>query len=269
MVILLCCGAAWGQADSVQFTPMGSGYTPAGITTSVEYDAQSGSYVRVTKVGDMVVGRDYMSFDEYQDWQMDQLMESYWNEKKDGTVLDNAEGGLLSKIPGFNQISEKLDILNKLPEIKVTPSGSAELTFQIVNNYRNDPQRDQSQRSVTTFDFDENLQINLNAKIGDLINFDINQNTKATFDFENKIKLRYEGKEDDILQLFEAADISFPLNTTLIKGSQQLFGFHTKLKFGKLTVDAVLSEKETSTENMQVKGGASGHEFELTADEYE
>ena len=269
MVMLLCCGAAWGQADSVQFTPMGSGYTPAGITTSVEYDAQSGSYVRVTKVGDIVVGRDYMSFDEYQDWQMDQLMESYWNEKRDGTVLDNAEGGLLSKIPGFNQISEKLDILNKLPEIKVTPSGSAELTFQIVNNYRNDPQRDQSQRSVTTFDFDENLQINLNAKIGDLINFDINQNTKATFDFENKIKLRYEGKEDDILQLFEAADISFPLNTTLIKGSQQLFGFHTKLKFGKLTVDAVLSEKETSTENMQVKGGASSHEFEIRADEYE
>ena len=267
--MLLCCGAAWGQDDSVQFTPMGSGYTPAGITTAVEYDAQSGSYVRVTKVGDMVVGREYMTFDEYQDWQMDRLMESYWNEKKDGTVLDNAEGGLLSKIPGFNQISEKLDILNKLPEIKITPSGSAELTFQIVNNYRNDPQRDQSQRSVTTFDFDENLQINLNAKIGDLIDFDINQNTKATFDFENKIKLKYEGKEDDILQLFEAADISFPLNTTLIQGSQQLFGFHTKLKFGKLTVDAVLSEKETSTENMQVKGGASSHEFEIRADEYE
>ena len=269
MVMLLCCLSAWGQDDSVQFTPMGSGYTPAGITTSVEYDAQSGSYVRVTKVGDMVVGRDYMSFDEYQDWQMDQLMENYWNEKKDGTVLDNADGGLLSKIPGFNQISEKLDILNKLPEFKISPSGSAELTFQIVNNYRNDPQRDQSQRSVTTFDFDENLQINLNAKIGDLINFDINQNTKATFDFENKIKLKYEGKEDDILQLFEAADISFPLNTTLIKGSQQLFGFHTKLKFGKLTVDAVFSEKETSTENMQVKGGASSHEFEIRADEYE
>ncbi len=267
--MLLCCATAWGQNDSVQFTPMGSGYTPSGITTSVEYDAQSGSYVRVTKVGDMVIGRDYMSFDEYQDWQMDQLMESYWNEKKEGTVLDNAEGGLLSKIPGFNQISEKLDILNKLPEIKISPSGSAELTFQIVNNYRNDPQRDASQRSVTTFDFDENLQINLNAKIGDLISFDINQNTKATFDFENKIKLKYEGKEDDILQLFEAADISFPLNTTLIQGSQQLFGFHTKLKFGKLTVDAVLSEKETSTENMQVKGGASSHEFEIRADEYE
>lgn len=30
-----------------------------------------------------------------------------------------------------------------------------------------------------------------------------------------------------------------------------------------------LSEKKTSTENMQVKGGASSHEFEIRADEYE
>ena len=269
LAVLLAGSTVWGQDDSVQFTPMGSGYTPAGMTTSVEYDATTGSYVKVTKVGGMVIGREYMSFEEYQDWQMDQLMEKYWNDKKEGTVLDNAEGGLLNKIPGFSQISEKLAGLDKIPEIKITPSGSVELTFQIVNNYRDDPQRDASERSVTTFDFDENIQINLNAKIGDLINFDINENTKATFDFENKIKLKYEGKEDDILQLFEAADISFPLNTTLIKGSQQLFGFHTKLKFGRLTVDAVLSQKETSTENMQVKGGASSHEFEIRADEYE
>ena len=261
--------AGRAQSDSVGYTPMGSGYQPAAVTTTVEYDAATGSYVRVTKLGNLVLGRDYMSFDEYQDWQMDQLMEQYWNEKREGTVLDNAEGGLLSKIPGFNQIGEKLDLLNKVPEIKITPSGSAELTFQMVNNFRDDPQRDQSQRSYWTFDFDENIQINLNAKIGDLIDFDINENTKATFDFENKIKLKYEGKEDDILQLFEAADISFPLNTTLIQGSQQLFGFHTKLKFGKLTVDAVLSEKETSTENMRVQGGASSHEFEIRADEYE
>ena len=270
LLTIVCLHAqAWGQTDSSSYTPMGSGYTPSAITTTVEYDATTGSYMRVKKLGNMVLSREYMTFDEYQDWKMDELMQQYWDEKKAGTVLDNSEGGLLSKIPGFSQIMEKLDLLNGKPLIEITPSGSAELTFQIVNNYRDDPQRDASERSVTTFDFDENLQINLNAKIGDLISFDINQNTNATFDFENQLKLKYEGKEDDILQLFEAADISFPLQTTLIKGSQQLFGFHTKLKFGKLTVDAVLSEKETSTENMQVKGGASSHEFEIRADEYE
>ena len=269
LLMLLGCAPLWGQSDTGTFVPMGSGYTPAAVKTEVEYNPETGDYVKITKVGDMVIGREYMSFEEYQDWQMDQLLDKYWNEKKEGSVLDNAGGGLLSKIPGFDQITQKLDLLNGKPLISINPSGSAELTFQVVNNYREDPQVDQRQRSVTNFDFDENIQINLNAKIGDLFDFDINQNTKATFDFENKIKLKYEGKEDDILQLFEAADISFPLQTTLIKGSQQLFGFHTKLKFGKLTVDAVLSQKETSTENLQVQGGASSHEFEIRADEYE
>ena len=270
LALLFCVHAGvWAQTDSSAFTPMGSGYQPTAVKTEVEYNPETGDYVKVTKVGDVVISREYMSFDDYQDWRMDQLMREYWDEKSAGTALDNSGGGLLSKIPGFNQISEKLESLMGKPEITITPKGSAELKFQIVNNYRNDPQRDASERSVTTFDFDENIQLNINAKIGDLINFDINHNTQATFDFENKIKLRYEGKEDDILQLFEAADISFPLQTTLIKGSQQLFGFHTKLKFGRLTVDAVVSEKETSTENMQVKGGASSHEFEIRADEYE
>ena len=71
---------------------MGSGYTPAGVTTSVEYDAATGEYVRITKVGDMIIGREYMTFEEYQNWQMDQLLSKYWNEKKDGSVLDNAGG---------------------------------------------------------------------------------------------------------------------------------------------------------------------------------
>lgn len=239
-----------------------------GVTTTVEYDAQSDSYVRITKMGDMVINREYLSFEEYQDYQMNELMKKYWHDRS-AAGDTAADDGLLSRIPGFSEISRKVDGLLAIPEISITPTGSADLTFQIVNNYRDDPQIDVSQRSVPNFDIDENIQVSLNAKIGDLFDFDINWNTKATFDFENKIKLKYEGKEDDIIQLFEAADISFPLNTTLIKGSQQLWGFHSKLKFGKLTVDAVLSQKETSTENMQVQGGASVQEFQIRADEYE
>ena len=213
------------------------------VTTTVEYDPQSNSYTKVTRVGDMVVDRQYMTFEEYQNWQMDQLMQKYWKEKTATGDTSTSKGSLLDKIPGFSEISKKVDALLAIPDISINPTGSADLTFQIINNYRNDPALDANRRSVTTFDFDENIQVSLNVKIGDLINTDINWNTQATFDFENKIKLRYDGKEDDILQLFEAADISFPLNTTLIQGSQQLFGFHTKMKFGKLTVDAVISQK--------------------------
>lgn len=258
MVLLLLLGVGapvWAQ-------------TPNGLVTTVEYDAQSGSYVKLTKLGDMVVNREYMTFAEYQDYQMTEMMKDYWKERS--SVGDTAaDQGLLSRIPGFSEISKKVDGLLAIPEIKISPTGSADLTFQLVNNFRDNPQLDADLRSTTHFDFDENIQVSLNAKIGDLFDFDINWNTQATFDFENKIKLKYDGKEDDIVQLFEAADISFPLNTRLIHGSSELFGFHTKLKFGKLTVDAVLSHKETSTENMQVQGGASMQEFEIRADEYE
>lgn len=225
--------------------------------------------MRVTKLGDHVIARTIMTFEEYQQWRNEYINQQFWKEKNDANTSEIKDYGLLSRIPGFNEISNKLESLMAIPEITITPSGSADLTFQVINNYRENPALDVTKRSVTTFDFDENIQINLNAKIGDIISFDIKWNTQATFDFENQIKLRYEGKEDDIIQLIEAGDISFPLNTHLIKGSQQLFGFHTTLKFGKLTVDAVLSQKETSTENLQVKGGASSHEFEIRADEYE
>ena len=191
--------------------------------------------------------------------------------KWENNALSSSGGatGLLEKIPGFNEISRKLDALDGKPLIDIKPSGSADLTFQGVYDYRDDPQRSANKRGNFTFDFDENIQMNMGVKIGDLVGFDLNWNTKATFDFENKIKLKYEGKEDDILQLFEAADISFPLSTTLIKGSQDLFGAHTKLKFGKVTVDLVVSNKETSTENMKIQGGATTQEFEIGADEYE
>ncbi|MBR1850349.1 MAG: cell surface protein SprA [Bacteroidales bacterium] len=270
LVLLLSSAVVEAQTDTSQFQQMGSGYTPQGITTSVEYDEQSGTYVRITKVGETVLSRDYLSFQEYQDWQMDQLMNKYWNEKIAADNGSDEEQGFLDKIPGFSEISRKIEgIMGGNIEPKISPSGSVELTFQLIHNYRDNPSLDLNRRSYVNFDFDANVQLNLNVKLGDLLDFDVNYNNLATFDFENQIKLRHEGKEDDILQLIEVGNISFPLNTTLIQGSQQLMGFHTKLKFGKFSVDALWSQKQTSTENMQVKGGASSHEFEIRADEYE
>ena len=242
---------------------------PTKQTDTIEYDSESNSYVRITKVGNVEINRNYMTFDEYQDWQMDQLMRKYWDEKVKSAETFTTDDNLLSKIPGFSEVSKKVESLLGTKDIQINPTGSVDLTFQLVNNFRDNPAIDVSERSNTTFDFDENIQLSMNVKIGDLVDFDVNWNTQATFDFENKIKFKYEGKEDEIVQLAEVGNISFPLNTRLIKGSQQLFGAHTKLKFGKLTIDAVGSKKETSTENMQIQGGASTQEFEIRADEYE
>ena len=245
---------------------------PKNFSTEVQYNPKTNDYLILKKIGDVVIDRQYMTFEEYQNYQMGHLMQNYWSNKTKTAALDKGSGSsnnILDNIPGLNKLSGLAENLLGPNAIQINPSGSAELTFAVVNNKREDPAIDVNKRSVTNFDFDENIQINLNAKIGDLVDFDINQNTQAVFDFENTLKLKHEGKEDDILQLIEAGNIAMPLNTKLIQGSQSLFGFHTKLKFGKLTIDGVFSEQKTESQNLQVQGGAQTEEFQIKADEYE
>ena len=173
---------------------------PTKQTDTIEYDSESNSYVRITKVGNVEINRNYMTFDEYQDWQMDQLMRKYWDEKVKSAETFTTDDNLLSKIPGFSEVSKKVESLLGTKDIQINPTGSVDLTFQLVNNFRDNPAIDVSERSNTTFDFDENIQLSMNVKIGDLVDFDVNWNTQATFDFENKIKFKYEGKEDEIVQ---------------------------------------------------------------------
>ena len=125
------------------------------------------------------------------------------------------------------------------------------------------------QRKITQFDFDENIQLNVLAKVGDKIEFNLNYNTESNFEFDNKMKLKYEGKEDDIIQLLEFGDVTLPLNSSLITGSQSLFGLKTQLKFGKLLVTAVVSEQDAETQTITVSGGAQTTDFNFKADEYE
>ncbi len=107
------------------------------------------------------------------------------------------------------------------------------------------------------------------AKVGDKIEFNLNYNTESNFEFDNKMKLKYEGKEDDIIQLLEFGDVTLPLNSSLITGSQSLFGLKTQLKFGKLMVTAVASVQDAEKQTITVSGGAQTTDFNFKADEYE
>jgi len=107
------------------------------------------------------------------------------------------------------------------------------------------------------------------AKVGDKISYNLNYNTKSNLDFDNKMKLAYNGKEDDIIQLLELGDVSLPLNSSLIRGSQQLKGLKAGLKFGKLSVTGVVSQQDARREEISITGGAQVSQFYFRADEYE
>ena len=106
------------------------------------------------------------------------------------------------------------------------------------------------------------------AKVGDKIEFKTNYNTEAMFEFENKLKLKYEGKEDEIIKLIEAGDVTLPLSSTLIQGSQSLFGIKLNYNLEDIYNNS-FSEQKGETQSIQVSGGAQTNQFYFKADMYE
>jgi len=239
---------------------------PSNVREEIEFDPETNQYLFTRKIGDL----DYrnpasLTFDEYQDYQLDKMIKSYWREKAKTSSSLERDG----IIPSIYVGGEVFDRIFGSNTIDIRPNGSAELTFGILGVTRDDPTLDVRQRRNVNFDFEENIQMNVSAKIGDKIQFNTNFNTEAIFDFENKLKLNYEGKEDEIIKLIEAGNVSMPLNTTLIRGTQSLFGIKTKLQFGKTTVTGLFSQQESETANVTVKDGAQTQEFLLKATDYD
>jgi cell surface protein SprA len=239
---------------------------PSNIKEDVIYDPKTNEYTLTRKIGNLDYTRPAsFSFDEYKNWDLQQAVDRYWQEK----VKQGGVGGRQGVIPQLRVGGELFDRVFGGNTIDIRPQGSAELVFGILSNRRDDPAIDTRLRRTTNFDFQERIQMSVLAKIGDKIEFNTNYNTEATFDFENKLKLKYEGKEDEIIQLIEAGNVNLPLNSTLITGSQSLFGLKTQMKFGKATFTTVFSQQQSQTENISVQGGAQTTKFSLRSLEYE
>ncbi|MCB0509887.1 MAG: cell surface protein SprA, partial [Bacteroidetes bacterium] len=89
------------------------------------------------------------------------------------------------------------------------------------------------------------------------------------FSFDNQFKLQYTGDEDDIIQLVEAGNVSFPLQTQLITGAQSLRGLKTQMRFGRLTMTSIVAEQQSQKQSVILEDGAQTQTFEIKADQYE
>ena len=253
----------YGQGNTTGITL----HDPDNITRTIEYDPLTGQYVFVSKIGDFTY-RDpvYMTAEQYSDFVTKQSINNYWKDRRESSMGNSNGNSLIPPIFIGGKVFEKIFGSNTI-DIKL--QGSADVTFGVKYQRRRDPSLTIAQQRTTNFDFNENIQISASAKIGERIQFKMSYNTRTQFSFENKLTLKYEGDEDDILQLLEAGNVSMPLQSTLITGTQSLFGFKTKLKFGKTTVTAIASYQESETQNIAVRGGALTQEFELEAIDYE
>ena len=241
---------------------------PSNITSEVEYDPETGCYVVHTRLGDNDIVTPYiMSPDEYSNSDFRRSMMEYYRKR-------NAESAQETEKDPFNFLDMQFgmgaaeSIFGGNLQLKTT--GSVVIKMGVKSNSTDNPALSVSQRKKTYFDFDQKIQANVNATVGDKMKFNMTYNTGATFDFDSKnLKLAYEGKEDEIIKNIEAGNVSMTTGSSLIHGSAALFGIKTKLQFGKLTATALVSQQNSETQTVNSRGGSQTTEFSISADKYD
>src|SRR5690606_33260734 len=241
--------------------------TPANINREVIFDPLSRQYIIREKLGSRLYRPpQYLTIDEYQKYETQLLKRNYWRALSDQQLTSYRQDRLIPTIYVQSEAFEKSFGENT---IDIVPRGSADISMMAQHNKNANPMFNERQRRQWGFDFDQRIQMNMTGQIGDRLKLTTNYNTEAQFDFENQIRLDYTGKDDDIIKRIELGNVSMPLNTTLINGTQALFGLKTQLQFGKLNVTGIFSQQRSQQREITIKNGAQESEFAFKADEYE
>lgn len=242
---------------------------PENLRTVIEYDPRFRSYVFRTMLGDIELGTAFnLTNDEYMSYDMDRSMQSYFRQKN---AINPEEAPRKAFDPFDMRFS--LGPAEKIfgpGGVQIKTQGFAELSIGLQTNEMKNPQLSEKARKRTSLDFNQEIQLNMNAKVGDKMDFNMNYNTNATFDFDaQKIKLAYQGKEDEIIKHLEAGNVSMTSSGNLIRGTQSLFGVKAGLQFGKLKLTGVIAQQESETKVINTQGGVQTTPFELSIENYD
>ena len=239
---------------------------PSNIDNNVEYDPQSNEYILSQTIGSQFYSNpSYLSFEDFLKQRNEQSLKENFENLSNSNSLLNHKG----VIPQVDVKSQLLDRLFGGNEVDIRPNGNIDLTFGYNRQNIQNPTLTAQQRKQGGFQFDMNIQMNVVGQIGKKLKLTTNYNTQSSFDFENQVKLEYTGFQDEIIKKIEAGNVSLPLNTTLIPGSQSLFGLKTQLQFGRLMVTSVISQQKSQAQNITIQGGAQTQNFEVNADQYD
>ena len=242
---------------------------PDNIRQTVEYDDSANVYFVGSKIGDSYLNAPIlMTPDEYRRWSEKRAMRDFFRKKNTENVKNEGKDKF-----SFADLHFDLGPAEKIfgpGGVRIKTQGTAELKIGMNMKSIDNPSLPIRNRNTTAFDFDEKINLSVNGKVGDKLNMNLNYNTDATFDFDTQnLKLKYEGKEDEIIKLVEAGNVSFPSNNSLVKGASSLFGIRADMQFGRLKLQTVLSQKKSSTKSVSSKGGTQTTPFEFDAADYE
>ena len=238
---------------------------PEGLHYEVTYNDSIDRYIIGTKMGSTYLAAPIMMTPkEYMTWSERHSRNTFYRSKNDENIKAKGKEKF-----DFSDMHFDLGPAEKIfgpGGVRIKTQGTAELklgaTFKNIDN----PSLPVRNRKTTTMDFDEKINLNVNGRVGDKVNMNLNYNTDATFDYDaQNMKLKYDGKEDEIIKLVEGGNVSFPSNSSLVQGASSLFGLRTDLQFGKLNLQLVASQKKSSSKSVSSKGGKQLTTFEVDA----
>ena len=239
---------------------------PSNFNYGVVYNPVTGMYEVQQTIGDTLLFRpsSMFSLDEYLDYNIEGNLSEFWNELQEEE--DAADKAFAPKLEIDSELFEMIFGSN---EIEIKPQGTAEITLGYTWNNTENPRIPERQRRAGAVNFDQRIQLNIGGSIGDKIELGTQFNTESLFDFENQMNIGFQGEEDDILKNIEAGNINMPLNSSLIVGSQSLFGVKLETQWGRLYNTTVFSQQKGERSEIEVEGGAQTQEFDIRADDYE
>ena len=245
---------------------------PKSVLSEYSYDPVTDRYIYTKTIGDFPVKYPIiLTPKEYEALVLKESMRNYFKKKLDA-IDGKKEGSEEAKkdlLPRYYVKSGLFESIFGSNTIDVKPSGSVEMDFGARYTKQDNPSFSPRNRSNLTFDFSQRISMSLMGKVGTRLSVNANYDTQSTFAFQNLIKLEFTPSEDDIIQKIEVGNVSMPLNSSLIRGAQSLFGVKTQLQFGKTTITGVFSEQKSQTKSVVAQGGGMIQDFDLYALDYD
>jgi len=237
------------------------------LVRTIEYDPITSMYILYERVGNLLYRPpQYLTFAEYLALIVRENERNNFKKLSDDYAYQSQQPGFIPRIKIRSQTFEQIF---GGPNIDIKPQGSAEAIMSGQLNQNQNPLFNTQQRNQFNFNFNEKIQLNVTGTIGDKLKITTNYNTDAQFQFENQIKVDYTGHPDEIVQKLELGTVSMTLPTTLITGSQALFGVKAKLKFGNLDVTTILAQQRSKSQTITITNGSQQGTFKLTAANYD
>jgi len=240
---------------------------PSSVERTIVYDPVTGKYIFKEVLGKSEMNYrnpSMMTLEEYIEYERKKALADNWKEKIDEQTAESQPFEFPIKVG-----SKVFENFFGSDQITIRTTGSVEISLGVNSSRYDNPILPVRQRRITRFDFQQQINLNLVGQIGTRVKLGTSYNTQAAFDFDNISTLEYTGDDDQIIQKIQLGNVAFQPPTSLIQGSQVLFGAYGQFKFGNTTVDVIGASSKGQRKEINITGKSQAQQFELSADNYE